>query len=98
MRAFEVSVNGKKLCLAGIGDDGVLTTIVNCVTRRGAGNLFLEVGGLFSPTGEHVSWINQKPLLVGDEVQVKVVETSSADAPIERHRYSIRKNGEAEAG
>jgi hypothetical protein len=27
MRAFEVYLNGKKLCVAGIGEDGVLTTI-----------------------------------------------------------------------
>jgi hypothetical protein len=50
MRAFEVSLNGKKLCLAGIGDDGVLTAIVDWVTGRDRADLFLEVGGLVSPT------------------------------------------------
>jgi hypothetical protein len=86
MRAFEVSLNGKKLCLAGIGDDGVLTTIVNWVTRRGEGDLFLEVGGLISLTEEHVSWIKQKPLSVGDKIQVKIVEASSADKPTKKYR------------
>src|ERR1700686_3917331 len=59
MRAFEVSVNGEKLCLAGIGDDGVLTTIVTWAGRQGDRDLFLQVGGLISRTKEHVHWINQ---------------------------------------
>jgi len=66
MRAFDVSLNGKKLCRAGIGDDGVLTTIVNWVTRKNTGDLFLEVGGLVSTVDEHVSWVKQNPLQVGD--------------------------------
>lgn len=35
MRAFEVWLNGKKLCLAGIGDDGVLSVIANWVVGKG---------------------------------------------------------------
>ncbi len=86
MRAFEVSLNGKKLCLAGIGEDGVLSTIVNWVARKGRGDLFLEVGGLVSPVDEHVAWIKQKPLLVGDKIQVRIVQTASVDEPKTRHR------------
>ncbi|MBZ5680986.1 MAG: hypothetical protein LAO24_12855 [Acidobacteriia bacterium] len=86
MRAFEVYLNGKKLCLAGIGNDGVLTTIVNWVARKGRGDLFLEVGGLVSSADEHVAWINQKPLRVGDQLRIKLVETSSVDEPTKRHR------------
>jgi hypothetical protein len=66
MRAFEVALNGKKLCLAGIGDDGVLTTIVSWVTRGGKGDSFLRVGGLITPVNEHVAWTEHKPLRVGD--------------------------------
>ena len=86
MRAFEVYLNGKKLCLAGIGDDGVLTAIVNWVTRGGKGDLFLEVGGLISPVREHVAWIKQKPLRVGDQLQITLVEKSAVDKPTEKHR------------
>ena len=86
MRAFEVSVNGERLCLAGIGDDGVLTTIVNWLARPGDGSLHLEVGGLISPTKEHVTWVRQKPLSVGDNVQVKIVEIEAADNPITKYR------------
>jgi len=86
MRAFEIYLNVKKLCLAGISDDGVLTAIVNWVTGRGRGDLFLEVGGLVSPVDGHVAWIKQKRIRVGDQVQIKVVQTSSVDKPIKRHR------------
>ncbi len=86
MRAFEVWVNGEKLCLAGIGDDGVLTTIVHLAARPGEGGFFLQVGGLTGQTKEHVNWINQKPLTVGDNVQVKIVETDAADKPIDKYR------------
>lgn len=86
MRAFEVYLNKKKLCIAGIGNDGVLSAIVNWVTRGDEGDLFLDVGGLLSPTKEHVRWSKQKPLRVGDEVQVKIVETNTVDKPAERHK------------
>src|SRR5438477_171203 len=71
MRAFEVSLNGKKLCVAGIGEDGVLSTCLNWVTRGGVGDLFLQVGGLISPTEESVTWVRQKPLKVGDCIHPK---------------------------
>ena len=51
MRAFRIYLNGKKLCLAGIGDDGVLSAIVNWVATDREGDLFLHVGGLLSPSG-----------------------------------------------
>jgi len=60
MRASEVLVKGEKLCVAGIGDDGVLTNIVNWVTRHGEGDLFLSVGGLYSQTEEHVNSIHAR--------------------------------------
>jgi hypothetical protein len=88
MRAFKVYLNGKKLCLAGIGDDGVLTAITNwvCGGPYKAADLFLEVGGLISPTREIVNWIKQKKLRVGDKIRVEIVEANSVDTPIERYR------------
>src|SRR5690348_15190215 len=80
-----LSINDKKLCLAGVGDHGVLSTIVSSITRERRADLFLEVGGLVSPVREHVAWVNQKPLRVGDEIRVKIVETSSTDRPIKKH-------------
>ena len=40
MRAFEVYLNDQKLYLAGVGDDGVLTTIVNWVAKNGRATCF----------------------------------------------------------
>ena len=86
MRAFKVYLNGKRLCLAGIGDDGVLTTIVDWVSRKGVGDLFLQVGGLISPKDEHVRWVTQKPLTVGDQLRVEIVEADAVDRPKKRYR------------
>jgi len=84
MRAFSVSLNGKKLCLAGVGERGVLSAIVNWVaTDRGA-DLFMHVGGLANE--EHVDWVKQKRLQVGDEIRVKVVEARSVDKPVRKRR------------
>jgi hypothetical protein len=88
MRAFDVSLNGKKLCRAGIGHDGVLSAIVDWVVKRGSGDLFLEVGGLVSTVDEHVSWVNQKPLQVGDTIKVTIVEAELVDEPTQKQRPS----------
>jgi hypothetical protein len=92
MRAFEVSLNGKKLCSAGIGDDGVLTAIVNWVTGKSGADLFLHVGGLIGPTGEHVAWENNKRLRLNDRIEVKVIETRKVDEPKRRKRPNPAKD------
>jgi hypothetical protein len=84
MRAFKVSLNGKKLCLAGVGEHGVLSAIVNWVAGDRGADLFMEVGGLASE--EHVAWIRQKHLRVGDEIRVKIVDAGSVDRPVEKRR------------
>ena len=86
MRAFEVYLNKKKLCIAGIGNDGVLDAMVNWVARGGRGDLFLDVGGLVSPAEEFVRWVNQRPLRVGDQVHIKIIEADAVDKPIKRWR------------
>lgn len=91
MRAFEVHLNGKRLCLAGVGERGVLTAIIDHVAGLKGSNLNLNVGGLFSSTGKHVRWRNRR-LRVGDEVLVKIVDTESVDKP----RDSYRLNPEAD--
>jgi hypothetical protein len=87
MIGFEVSVNGQRLCVSGVGDEGVLTALVTWVSRASAGEdqrpeeLFLQVGGLSGDT--HLSWPSP-PLQVGDCVQVRVLETSRPDEPTDR--------------
>ncbi len=91
MRAFEVSVNGKRMCVAGIaGDDGVLTVLVDSVMGRGRDALEVSVGGLASATGETLKW-GEKGLRVGDEVVVRVVEATRVTRPRERVREDAAK-------
>ena len=83
MRAFKIYLNGKKLCLAGVGNDGVLTTPITYVRSRKRRETQVYVGGLISPQGEHVMW-RQSRLRPGDELRVKIVETETVDKPLRR--------------
>jgi hypothetical protein len=88
MKAFEVFINGHRLCLAGVGDDGVLHAIVNWVGGPDREDISLSIGGLDSVTDEHLRW--KAPTIgVGTEVLVRVVETTSVDPPNERVRSSM---------
>jgi hypothetical protein len=87
MKAFVVSVNGRRLRTAGIGPNGVLTAIVDWVgsgPKRDAGGHFgFHVGGLDSRTGERVDWTTPQ-LKVGDSVTVKIVEAEEVDPEARR--------------
>ncbi len=84
MIAFEIVLNGEKLVLAGVGDDGVLTSIVSWgsadTARKGSVNL--SVGGIERPA-THVGWIKRE-LKVGDSVVVNIVEKHDVDEPQSR--------------
>ena len=64
MTAFEVYLNGEKLCTAGLGEAGVTSAILSWRgtqaykdgTAPGAASTEFSVRGLTSPTGEHVRW------------------------------------------
>jgi hypothetical protein len=77
--------------VAGIGDDGVLSAIVNWVTGQSVADLHLQVGGLISPGNERVVWIRQRPLKLGDEIKVRVVEADSTDKPMKRYKRDPAK-------
>src|SRR5215469_18710039 len=84
MRSFEVSLNRKKLCLAGVGERGDLSAIINRVVGGGGEDLFMHVGGLANE--EYVDWIEHKHLQVGDEICVRIVDSGPADEPVRRPR------------
>ena len=90
MLAFEVYVNRKRVCVAGIGEVGVLNTMVDHVVGNGRNEVFLSLGGLIGSTGEHVLWTRQG-LKTGDEVWLKVIKTEAVDRPKERHRRDPKK-------
>ena len=93
MRAFEVHLNGKRLCVAGIGDNGVLTAHIAHLVGQYKNELRLEVGGLSLPFKEYVTW-NRRKLKVGDEVRIKIIETTASDSPetsIDRPKERIQQ-------
>ena len=93
MIAFEVHLNGKKICTAGVGEIGVLSTILawrgSQPYEKGGPTvpeyLRLDIGGIHGGSGEHVRWLDRK-IKRGDIVSIKVVEAASAAKPRERKR------------
>jgi hypothetical protein len=101
MPVFHVYLNGRKMSTAGVGDLGVLTALVSCVQResqaprartpgKAVRELTLDVGGLITPTGEQVRWLDRK-LKVGDEVRIRIVENVAADRPLSREKRDRSK-------
>jgi hypothetical protein len=109
MKALEVFINGQRVCVAGVGDSGVLNTIVNWVGRPAGtrekvhktdydgdaddgserDDLFLQIGGLNSESGEHYRW-DSPSICVGDEVRVKILEAQNVDPPNEKITFEKR--------
>jgi hypothetical protein len=101
MISFQISIDGRKICTAGVGDAGVTSVTASWVRRpspepasddavsgRFEEELTLDVGGLtHDPDGAsvHVSWLRQ-PLRVGQQVTIAVVDTTAVDAPRTRER------------
>jgi len=82
MRTFEVFLNGKRLCVAGIDADCVLTAIVDYVSGK-RGRLHLSVGGLDASAEEHVRW-QDRHVRVGDEIRIRIANRKQADSPGKR--------------
>ena len=89
MIGFEVTLNGQRLCTASAGETGVLSACVTWVMRAAPGmeessDLRLEIGGLAKDA--HLRWAASPQLAVGDEVLVRIVETSNPDPPVRTDR------------
>ena len=80
MKAFDVRLNGKELCVAGIDGDGALNTMIDYTAGRGGQRLSLRVGGLATGADEFMTWCGMS-LSVGDEITVKIVEVDAVDPP-----------------
>ncbi len=81
-----VSVNGREICTAGIGPNGVLSTILHWVgggpRRPPEGAFGFRVGGLDSRSNEH-DW-DTPAVNVGDVICVRSVETKVVDPECRR--------------
>jgi hypothetical protein len=76
---MEVHLNGNKQCTAGIGIDGVLSTIINVVGRA---EVYYEMGSALAAS-KFLIWAKSE-LRVGDEITIRIVEREAFDSPIER--------------
>eukprot|EP00918_Siedleckia_nematoides_P060767 GHVU01132633.1.p1 GENE.GHVU01132633.1~~GHVU01132633.1.p1 ORF type:complete len:125 (-),score=23.29 GHVU01132633.1:53-427(-) len=101
MIGFDIKLNGEHVCTAGVKQEGVLTAIVTWVKRAipsSAANeltnpeyeeeLTFDVGGLVQDLDSddiNVKWVD-RVLQMGDEICIKVVQTSDVDRPMERER------------
>lgn len=98
MICFEAYINGKKVCLAGIGTSGVLTAILSWVNRERfeddekydaktnrVEELFFRVGGVNHHGNDTVrlNWMQEQELKAGDEVRIRIVEQERCDPPID---------------
>jgi len=91
MIALEVLLNGKRLCIAGAGDLGVVSANLCWVRRKPVPEgvevvgwtpeeLYINVGGIDSVTDEHLEWVRRE-IEVGCEVTVRVIEVDAVDVP-----------------
>lgn len=92
MRLLFGATWGDSTLVAGVGQQGTLTTFVNYVGHDRRGKLDLAVSELYTATEEHAMW-KKLDLKVGDRVQVAIIETNSVDKPKKRYRFDS-KTGE----
>ena len=91
MLAFEIHINGKRKCTAGIRGPCVLTASLCWVlrepkSRRGKRKeLNFGVGGLVSHSDEDLEWLS-RDLQPGDEVTIRIIEAAKVDKPKKRRR------------
>ena len=88
MIAFDVYLNGEKVCTAGNEDLTSVTAAVNFFPkgyRRDKLSPTLTVDGVASQPEEFLDWAYRE-LRVGDRVEIQVVESSTADKVLRRHR------------
>lgn len=93
MLAFEVSVNGKRLCVASTAMHDALGVCISWARRR-ADHVYFNVGGLASDDAkEHTAW-RPPALAIGDEVMIRVIGTDTFDQPDERYSPAPRNREE----
>jgi hypothetical protein len=85
MIAFEVSINGHLVNLAGIGERGSLSTTITWSAHPARESyLYLHVGGMDYTTHEHIRY-DCPEIGLGSEVSVRIVEVAEVDEPNERY-------------
>ena len=81
MRALEFWLNGKRLCVAAPGDEGL---VVNSIVLMGTVDApdekvgHVRVGGVRDE--KHLEWLHRS-LSLGDAVEIRVLDTAQSDSP-----------------
>jgi hypothetical protein len=95
MRAFEIRLNGKKLCVAGLEEGMLLFGLFCAENKRGQGSVGLNMTGMLL-NQETVRW-EHRVLRMNDEVRIKIAETRKVDkfevmqkAPGDPRKYEKR--------
>lgn len=81
---FEITINGGARVVAGLEDLNVLTACVTYAHQE----VEIGVSGLASKSrhdNEHMEWL-QHPLTTGDEILIRIIESSQPSAPASRRR------------
>lgn len=105
MIALEVSLNGKRVCVAGADDLGVLCANVTACGKLGSrtvpyrpdekAEIHYSIGGLTSRPDPgkdvHMRWKSVARLKVGDVIQVRIVETDMPDQARASTKAKARK-------
>jgi hypothetical protein len=76
MRAYEIFLNGKRLCAAGVGKDGYISAIVTHLSEKNETEM--DIVGLLASKKLYVRWA-RRPLRTGDDVRIKIVEKKTVD-------------------
>ena len=98
IKALEITVEGQRVCTAGLPEFGVVTCILDGRRRLAAHTVDgkdepgwtyeFRVGGVHGPepeVQEFLEW-HESELQVGQEVVVRLVEIDEVDEPAERRR------------
>jgi len=98
MIAIEIRVNGRKERIAGIAD-GTVDVHLALTSRRHwrkdpKASIALLLSGMDSKRDEHIDWAD-RDLAVGDEIVMRLVQTSKVDQPTKRSRMTSRQAKES---
>lgn len=77
IRAFEIYLNDKRLCVAGLEQGDLLFSISDGQNKQGRGEVGLGMTGLL-PAMATVRW-QQRSLRMNDQVRINIVEARTAD-------------------
>lgn len=90
MLAFEIEIDGKHFCLAGVEDWSILAFHLDASRHSESDEIRLSMGGLTqndqNGVSHHVRWRDRQDLKVGSTVTVTVVDTNAPDPLLRRYR------------